>query len=512
MNNMKKIFTVIFIIFVSVFITPSQISAAVPVGYLDRADNQSVSGWVKDDDYNGPIFVHIYIDGSFAAGVSANTYRSDVGRHGFQWIPSATLSQGNHRVNVYALGVDTSGNLNAENPELIGSPKTINIIENTLFTETYFTQPSIDASHVDSSTVGSTAYPPGGTFLIREAQASNIIPVSWDVGQFTGFEPDAANPSLYQRSSNSNQGTSAIQIKDKTGGIWINSSSVPHSGGLYTITPAQWWWDSAGQPKPWINAENGLSFSFEAKIPTAVRSGGAEVYFSPCLLFTDSVSGKSIWYCVQTFDLRPAFSERIHFDGWSGGTNLPIVVSVMNTGTTFTHLGPDSSIFQQAPWNDFKYFEFRITSEEFRRAIVAVNVQYPPSVLSPDPINYSLVHFNLDPEVYDSPAGSVGKIGMAYRNIKIARYQKQGILPTSTPIPSSPTPIPPTNTPTPPFPTSILLPGDLNHDGKVDIQDYNQLVTDFGKTGSPGFLAADINKDGKVDIFDYNILVSNFGK
>ena len=54
--------------------------------------------------------------------------------------------------------------------------------------------------------------------------------------------------------------------------------------------------------------------------------------------------------------------------------------------------------------------------------------------------------------------------------------------------------------------------GDLNDDGKVDIFDYNLLLADFGKTGSPGFSPADIDKNGRVDIFDYNQLVANFGK
>jgi len=53
---------------------------------------------------------------------------------------------------------------------------------------------------------------------------------------------------------------------------------------------------------------------------------------------------------------------------------------------------------------------------------------------------------------------------------------------------------------------------DLNGDGKVDIFDYNILMSDFGKTGVAGFTKSDINKDGKVDIFDYNILISDFGK
>lgn len=53
------------------------------------------------------------------------------------------------------------------------------------------------------------------------------------------------------------------------------------------------------------------------------------------------------------------------------------------------------------------------------------------------------------------------------------------------------------------------IPGDINRDGKVDIFDYNLLVSDFGKTTAT---PADLDKNGKVDIFDYNILVGNFGK
>lgn len=59
---------------------------------------------------------------------------------------------------------------------------------------------------------------------------------------------------------------------------------------------------------------------------------------------------------------------------------------------------------------------------------------------------------------------------------------------------------------------SQTIQGDLNNDGKVDIFDFSNLISNFGKTGSPGFIPADINRDGNVDIFDFSILLGNFGK
>jgi hypothetical protein len=62
----------------------------------------------------------------------------------------------------------------------------------------------------------------------------------------------------------------------------------------------------------------------------------------------------------------------------------------------------------------------------------------------------------------------------------------------------------PTPTPTP------SKTGDLDGNNKVDIFDYNILLTNFGKTGIG--IVGDIDNDGKVSIFDYNDLLTNFGK
>jgi hypothetical protein len=54
------------------------------------------------------------------------------------------------------------------------------------------------------------------------------------------------------------------------------------------------------------------------------------------------------------------------------------------------------------------------------------------------------------------------------------------------------------------------VPGDANGDGRVDIFDYNLVVSNFGLTDY-GPVPGDVNRDGRVDIFDYNLVVSNFG-
>lgn len=78
--------------------------------------------------------------------------------------------------------------------------------------------------------------------------------------------------------------------------------------------------------------------------------------------------------------------------------------------------------------------------------------------------------------------------------------------PTPTPTPTStPTPTPtPTATPTP----TGSLPGDINHNGKVDVFDLSTLLSRWGTADT----ACDINKDGTVNVFDLSLLLANWGK
>jgi hypothetical protein len=92
------------------------ITAGNPLGNLEvaRADGPgrvAVAGWALDFDTTGPVKVHVYVDGKFAAEVTADQARPDVGRafpgygpnHGFSG--TLTTSGGSPNVCAYAINV-----------------------------------------------------------------------------------------------------------------------------------------------------------------------------------------------------------------------------------------------------------------------------------------------------------------------------------------------------------------------------------------------------------------------
>jgi len=91
-----------------------------PVGYLDTATSQEVTGWAFDEDAGTEsIQVHIYINDKHLATLTANIRRDDLAGkvkelkdplHGFRWTPPS-LSPGRHTVKVYAINVPPGENI-----------------------------------------------------------------------------------------------------------------------------------------------------------------------------------------------------------------------------------------------------------------------------------------------------------------------------------------------------------------------------------------------------------------
>ena len=63
------------------------------------------------------------------------------------------------------------------------------------------------------------------------------------------------------------------------------------------------------------------------------------------------------------------------------------------------------------------------------------------------------------------------------------------------------------------LPEVVLVAGDVNEDGKINIQDMGTFRAEFGKTGDAiGNDYTDVNEDGKVNIQDMGTFRANFGK
>jgi hypothetical protein len=58
----------------------------------------------------------------------------------------------------------------------------------------------------------------------------------------------------------------------------------------------------------------------------------------------------------------------------------------------------------------------------------------------------------------------------------------------------------------------VLLAGDFNRDGYVDLADYTVWADHFGQAAAPGELPADGNADGYIDLADYTVWADNFGR
>jgi RHS repeat-associated protein len=101
-----------------------------PVGWLDAVNEEYFSGWAKDDDVAGPIWVQIYVDGAFIHTELADDYREDIGAHAFHWV-HPDWGPGTHEVRVYAMGVDPGGNPDGQDIELNGSPKSYDVPDAT---------------------------------------------------------------------------------------------------------------------------------------------------------------------------------------------------------------------------------------------------------------------------------------------------------------------------------------------------------------------------------------------
>jgi hypothetical protein len=284
--------------------------------------------------------------------------------------------------------------------------------------QTLFRQPRIFADSVDSHVFAGEVPPPGNFAVVlwQMGSSADKASVSWDVERYTGFRP-TGDPALYQRGPNNQENATAVQIKDRTVGIWLNTASVSKVGEIIPIV-AQYDWPSDMLIRPWQERKNVLSLAFEMQVPFAERKGEGQVYVTAPFIFHDTSLNRAFWFNLQIFDLRGPQPEQVIDDACAECTGQAIVVSSFAKDTRFGHIASNSALFSALPWQGFRSFEYRITASEFARTIAALRAntgQNWSSQLS----RYRLTHVNINPEIYAPRERGDGKIGLSVRNIKV---------------------------------------------------------------------------------------------
>ena len=104
----------------------------LPIGSFDNATKRIASGWAYDSDAGkNPVLVHVYVDNKIHCITVANKSRGDVipvvgdAYHGWE-CDISKLGLGTHVIKAYAINFPAG-----INPELGGSPKTIEVIGTT---------------------------------------------------------------------------------------------------------------------------------------------------------------------------------------------------------------------------------------------------------------------------------------------------------------------------------------------------------------------------------------------
>ncbi|MFZ3327894.1 MAG: fibronectin type III domain-containing protein [Methylocella sp.] len=229
-------------------------------------------------------------------------------------------------------------------------------------------------------------------------------PITWAVGDFTGFYP-TGRVSDYQRGVNNGwYGSQAVQYQNGTFGIELHSDSIIPL--LYAqIDPIilDYEYDKTNPPHPFLDRTKSLVWSIQLQIPTAYTNGTAAAHALGYVLLQDTKSRKNIWYGANIFDTRgtAVAVDTIMIDAANGvGTGWPIIFGVAGVNGVYTSNPNGSAPFQLKPWRGFKSFSFSIPYAQMKSTIQALKAKYASlKSLSDDPADYVLLSANFDPEM-----------------------------------------------------------------------------------------------------------------
>jgi len=239
-------------------------------------------------------------------------------------------------------------------------------------------------------------------------------PVSWSVGDLTGFCP-TGNPIDFQRGiSDKSYGSSAVQLQRYTAGMHVHSYSSP-AGRAHKYRLAQILYSWSQDVFPWkYGNEANLCVSCYSAVPNSWIGDGSINYAYAVIAALDVPTGRVLWIHMTQYDSRgeAMFVEK---PIWWEEANSAIALGHYG-GTRYSSLMPNSHRATGQTWSDWRYYGFCISRRQLETMVNEVNSRFGDLRLSTDPDNYRLELLGIGPEIYTASSAQ-GHMSMKVKDV-----------------------------------------------------------------------------------------------
>jgi hypothetical protein len=155
----------------------------------------------------------------------------------------------------------------------------------------------------------------------------------------------------------------------------------------------------------WLKAQS-FRFSYDLKVTRASHGPKSVAQVVAYFNLRDTRNNTSLWIGQLAWDSRP---EQGGDAAWDVGTNTPFYTTAASGSSNI-------------PYSDWRSFSYRMGANEIASAAWALRARYPKLAISSDVADYSLTHFNINPEIY-AASGENARIDVSIRNWRV--YQQE---------------------------------------------------------------------------------------
>lgn len=257
---------------------------------------------------------------------------------------------------------------------------------------------------------------PGTPELLQEV----AHPISWDVGQITGFSPPQAFWPQSQRGysdSGPPDPPSAFQLWCSGAGFWMNSRRFSHAVPLKLEGPSVSVARDLSPPAAVFRyGTSALTLDANIALPVVQFDGAPVIEGTAQLSFfyymRDITTGTTFTHVIALFDNRPAGvngsgGEAVSADAYNAFVVSPLHPSLADgTPTRYATVAEGSEMEHFVrPWSGTRLFRVHVSYAQFRAMLLRLRDESLP-LISVRPEDFRVTAFGVLGEIFPEPAAT----------------------------------------------------------------------------------------------------------